>query len=189
MRRTIQLGICLLAAASLWAQDRIVGTKPGDFTLRDLQGAEVRSASLSGKVTAILFIATKCPVSNAYNERMSALYRDYAPKGVRFIFVNSNHTEPPAEVAEHAKTNGFPFAVYKDPGNAVADLFHAQATPEAFVLDASGTVRYHGHIDDSQNPARITKQSLRLALDALLEGRSPDPAETKAFGCSIKRAK
>jgi thiol-disulfide isomerase/thioredoxin len=179
------LGMCV----PLWAQSSIVGAKPGDFTLRDLKGTEVASPALSGNVTALLFISTGCPVSNAYNERMSALYRDYAPKGVKFIFVNSNQTEPAAAVEEHMRKHGFPFVVYKDPGNLVADRFRAQATPEAFVLDAGGMVRYHGHIDDSQNAERVTKKSLRLALDALLGGYRIDPAETKAFGCSIKRAK
>lgn len=189
MRRIIELGICLGLAVTVWAQGSIVGTKPGGFTVTDLKGAEVASSALAGKLTAVLFIATRCPVSNAYNERMSALYRDYAPKDVKFIFVNSNHSEPAAEVQDHAGKNGFPFPVYKDPGNLVADRFRAQATPEAFVLDAGGTVRYHGHIDDAQNPERITRQSLRLALDALLGGGSANPAETKAFGCSIKRVK
>jgi len=95
MRRILNLGMCIGLAVSVWAQSTIVGTKPGDFTLRDLKGAEVASSSLSGNVTALLFIATKCPVSNAYNERMSALYRDYESKGVKFIFVNSNHTSRP----------------------------------------------------------------------------------------------
>ena len=189
MRRIFNLGICLGMGVSLWAQNSIVGAKPGDFTLRDLKDAEVASSTLSGNVTALLFISTNCPVSNAYNERMSTLYRDYEPKGVKFIFVNSNETEPAAEVADHMRKHDFPFAVYKDPGSLVADRFRAQATPEAFVLDAGGTVRYHGYIDDSQNAQRVTKKSLRLALDALLGGYRIDPAETKAFGCSIKRAK
>jgi len=189
MRRILNLAVCLSWAAAAWAQSGIVGAKPGEFTLQDLKGSSVSASALSGNVTALIFIATKCPVSNAYNERMSALYRDYEPKGVKFIFVNSNYNEPAAEVDEHRKSNAFPFAVYKDAGHVVADLFHANATPEAFVLDSSGTVRYHGYIDDSQNPGRVTKQGLRLALDALLGGGSVNPAETKAFGCSIKRIK
>jgi thiol-disulfide isomerase/thioredoxin len=176
-------------AVSLWAQGSVVGSRPGDFTLRDLKGVEVASPALTGNVTALLFIATQCPVSNAYNDRMSALYRDYEPKDVKFIFVNSNATEPATEVEEHRRKHGFPFPVYKDPGSLVADRFRAQATPEAFVLDAGGMVRYHGHIDDSQNAQRVTKKSLRLALDAVLGGYKVDPVETKAFGCSIKRTK
>lgn len=189
MRRIPNLGMCLGMAVSLWAQSAKVGAKAGDFTLRDLKGVEVASSALTGNVTALLFIATQCPVSNAYNERMSALYRDYSPKGVKFVFVNSNETEPAAAVEDHIRKHGFPFGVYKDPGSLVADRFGAQATPEAFVLDAGGMVRYHGHIDDAQNAERVTKQGLRLALDALLGGYRVDPAETKAFGCSIKRPK
>jgi hypothetical protein len=56
-------------------------------------------------------------------------------------------------------------------------------------MDKDGVLRYHGSIDDSQNPARVNTQGLRLALDALLAGRPASPEETKAFGCSIKRVR
>ncbi|MCL4401285.1 MAG: hypothetical protein M1436_01285, partial [Acidobacteria bacterium] len=65
----------------------------------------------------------------------------------------------------------------------------AQVTPESFVLDKSGAIRYHGSIDDSQVPARVTDQRLRKALDSLLAGRPVVPDRTKAFGCTIKRVK
>jgi len=68
-----------------------------------------------------------------------------------------------------------------------ADRFGATVTPEAFVIDSAGVVRYHGSIDDSQNERRVGTQRLRSALDAVLAGRPPAQAETKAFGCSIKR--
>lgn len=70
----------------------------------------------------------------------------------------------------------------------VADKFGATVTPETYVIDASGVIRYHGSIDDAQNVARVTTQRLRLALDAVLAGKEPPQTETKAFGCSIKRA-
>jgi peroxiredoxin len=108
---------------------------------------------------------------------------------VRFVGINSNVIEPVEEVAAHAKQNGFPFPVLKDEGNKIADHFDAQFTPEIFVLDAKGVLRYHGRIDDSQNPANITSHDLRDALDALLAGKNPPRAETKAFGCTIKRAR
>ena len=73
--------------------------------------------------------------------------------------------------------------------NTTADRFGAQVTPETFVLDQAGTILYHGYIDDSRNPANIKVQGLRVALDAALTGRSPERAETKAFGCTIKRNK
>jgi len=184
-----------LAAAALWlaagvcAQEFKLGAKLGNFALKDVSGGPVAFETLKGKVTVIGFIATQCPISNDYNERMKALYTDYQGRGVRFVFINSNHTEPAAEVAEHTKRNGFPFAVYKDDNNVVADRFQAEFTPEVYVLDSGGVMRYHGAIDDSRVAARIKVHHLRTALDAMLAGQSVPTAETRAFGCTIKRVK
>ncbi|MDQ6708595.1 MAG: redoxin domain-containing protein [Acidobacteriota bacterium] len=160
-----------------------------DFTVRGPDGSPKSFSELKGDTTVVVFLSARCPVSNAYTERMQEVYRDYSPRGVKFIFVNANQNEPAAEVLEHAKRAGFPFPVYRDVGNAAADRFGAQVTPETLVIDRSGAIRYRGAIDDSQNPARIHKQGLRLALDAVLAGKTVASPETKAFGCTIKRAR
>jgi alkyl hydroperoxide reductase subunit AhpC len=128
-------------------------------------------------------------VSNSYNQRMTDLYKDYTSKNVKFIFVNANRSEAASEVRDHAKRVGFPFAVYKDPNNVLADRFDAQVTPETFVIDSSGTIRYHGSIDDSMDESHVRVRRLRAALDALLAGKSLPATETKAFGCTIKRVR
>ena len=185
------VGVCLavwLLSAAL-AQEYKVGSKIGDFTIQDLKSHPVSFAGLRGDLTVVIFIATQCPVSNAYNERMNVLYKEYSPKGVHFIFVNSNSSEPAEEVAEHARAQSFAFPVYKDAGNVVADRFGAQLTPEAFVIDDTATLRYHGYIDDSLKPENIQNQGLRLALDAVMSHTAVQRPETKAFGCTIARAK
>jgi peroxiredoxin len=173
----------------LFSQEFTLGGKVGDFTIQDVQGNSVPFSALRGNVTVITFIATKCPISNDYNGRMTALYNDYTPKGVKFVFINSNNTEPAAEVAAHASQNGFPFPVYKDANNLVADRFGAQVTPESFVLDPAGVIRYHGSIDDSQVLARVETQRLRKAMDAVLAGQPVASPQSKAFGCTIKRVR
>jgi len=183
------LAVAALGGGLVAGQEFKLGQRVSDFTLNDTSGRNVSYAALKGDLTVVMFIATKCPVSNNYNERMKALYADYAPKGVKFIFVNANGTEPASEVQEHARQHGFPFPVYKDEGSVTADRFGAQVTPEAFVMDKTGTIRYHGYIDDAQNVARVQNQGLRKALDALLAGQPVPVAETKAFGCTIKRVK
>jgi peroxiredoxin len=80
---------------------------------------------------------------------MNALYKDYSSEGVHFLFLNANSTEPASAVAEHAKAHGFAFPVYKDNGNVVADRFEAQAKPETFVIDRTGTIVYHDAYHDS----------------------------------------
>jgi peroxiredoxin len=189
MRKLLYLGLAVLTAATAIGQEFKLGSPVADFKLSEVNGRQVDFMDLKGDLTVVTFIATQCPVSNSYNDRMKAVYSDYISKGVKFIFVNSNNTEPAAEVASHAAKNGFPFAVYKDPQNVVADRFGAQVTPEAFLIDSTGVIRYHGSIDDSQNPANIKTQGLRLALDAMLSGRTVEKAESKAFGCAIKRVR
>jgi thiol-disulfide isomerase/thioredoxin len=140
-------------------------------------------------VTVVVFISTICPVSNSYNLRIKQLYQDYAPKGVKFEFLNANQNESPAEVEDHARSVGFPFPVSKDENNVRADRLGAEYTPESFVIDRAGAIRYHGRIDDAQNPARVRQNSLRLAIDAVLAGSDVPAPETKAFGCTIKRVR
>lgn len=188
MKRSLAMSL-ILASATLCAQDFKVGSKVTDFQVQDLDGKSVSFSALRGPVTVVTFIATQCPVSNAYNQRMIAVYKDYAPKNVRFIFVNANRSEPAGEVREHSKRAGFPFPVYKDANNVVANRFGAEVTPENYVIDSAGVIRYHGSIDDSQNEARVRTRGLRLALDAVLAGKPVEVTETKAFGCTIKRVR
>jgi alkyl hydroperoxide reductase subunit AhpC len=146
-------------------------------------------AALGQEIRVVVFISTVCPVSNSYNLRMKELYRDYAPKGVKFEFLNANQNESQMDVEDHARSVGFPFPVAKDANNAMADRLGAEYTPESFVIDREGVVRYHGRIDDAQNPARVRHSSLRLAIDAVLAGGKAPQPETKAFGCVIKRVR
>jgi thiol-disulfide isomerase/thioredoxin len=186
---TKTLALCLALAGVLSAQEFKLGSHVSDFQVRDLDGKPVAFSALKGPITVVTFIATECPVSNSYNQRMSEIYRDYAAKNVKFIFVNANRSEPASEVREHAKRVGFPFAVYKDPDNVLADRFDAQVTPESFVIDSAGIIRYRGAIDDNMNETRVRTRTLRVALDALLEGKRVPSTETKAFGCTIKRVR
>lgn len=181
----------LWAAATLGtlaAQEFKVGGKIADFNVQDLNGKSVAYSQLKGDVTVVTFVSTKCPISNDYNERMKQVFADYKAR-VKFVFLNSNANEPAAEVEAHAKEVGFAFPVYKDASNTVADRFGATVTPESYVIDKTGTIVYHGYIDDARNPARVTTQGLRKAMDAALTGQAIGQAETKAFGCTIKRVR
>ena len=166
-----------------------IGAVVPDFKLPDADGTEHTLASLKGKSgTVVIFIATQCPVSNAYNERMQKLADDYRAKGVNVIGINSNSTEPAAEIKTHAAEKGLTFAILKDPNNKIADRLDAQVTPEAYFLDAAGKLVYRGRIDNSRNGDSITNTELRDAIEATLAGKPVEKTEAKAFGCSIERA-
>ncbi len=170
-----------------------IGKRAPNFTLPNMNPREELPKEVTlydikdKKAIVIMYIATRCPVSLDYDERMANLAKEYMPKGVMFIGINSNNIEPAAEVTEHAQKKGFIFPVLKDEGNKVADMYDAKVTPEVFVLDSNFVLRYHGRIDDSQNPQRVSQRDLKNALDAILAGRDPEVKETRAFGCTIKR--
>ena len=184
-------GLLFLGAPVLGFAALEPGDRAPEFSLPLASGSG--SVSLAGErqthaATVVMFIATRCPVSNAYNERMEALEKDYGPKGVRFIGVNSNFNEPVSEISSHAKEHGFTFPIVKDERSRTADAYGAEHTPEIFVVDREGVVRYHGRIDENRDePSAVRSPDLRNALDALLAGRPVPVAATKAFGCSIKR--
>jgi len=165
-----------------------LGATVEDFKLADSAGRERSLSSLRGKAgTVLIFVSTRCPVSNNYNERMQKLAEDYRAKGVHVVGINSNKEETPAEIKSHAAEKGLTFTVLKDGGARIADRLGAGRTPEAFFLDARNRLVYHGALDNAQNPAMVNTHHLRNALDAVLSGKPVERPEVKAFGCSIKR--
>jgi len=165
-----------------------IGTVLDDFKLPDADGAEHSLKALMGKNGAVvIFIATKCPVSNAYNDRMEKVAQDYKAKGINVIGINSNNTEPSAEVKSHAAEKHLTFAILKDDGNKIADRLGATRTPEVYVLDAGMKLVYHGRIDNSQKIEAISSNDLREALDEMLAGKPISKTGGAAFGCTIKR--
>ncbi|MFL6210243.1 MAG: thioredoxin family protein [Pyrinomonadaceae bacterium] len=180
--------LCSAARADVPAPVTI-GATVADFTLSDADGVAHSLASLKGKNgTVLIFIATKCPVSNGYNERMEKLAADYKARGINVIGINANVTEPAAEVKSHAAEKHLTFTILKDEGSKIADRLGAERTPEVFFLDAGNKLVYHGRIDNAQNAESVTANDLRDALDAALAGKPIAKTEAKAFGCSIKRA-
>jgi peroxiredoxin len=188
MRHTLAVfGLALIASTA--AAGPSIGDKLQPFALKDAtSGKEIDLKEAAGSKAAVLmFIATQCPVSNAYNDRMAALGKEYAAKGVAFVGINSSRQESVEEIAEHAKKNGFTFPVLKDTGNEKADQFGAAVTPEVYVYDTDWKLRYHGRIDDDRSGSSIKSHDLQAALDALIGGKAVPVTETKAFGCTIKR--
>lgn len=166
-----------------------IGAIIGDFTLPDAEGKSHALSSLEGKNgTVLIFVATKCPVSNAYNERMEKLAQDYKAKGINVVGINSNVAELAADVKAHAAANKLSFPILKDTGNKIADQLGASVTPEAFFLDASNKLMYHGRLDNNRDTSQVNANDLRDALDAALAGKPIAKTFAVAFGCTIKRA-
>jgi peroxiredoxin len=143
------------------------------------------------QAVVVVFVGTECPISNAFLPRLAELHQEYGPRGVQFVAVNSNTQDTPERIVAHDRQQPLPFPLLKDPGNHVADAFEARRMAEAFVLDAGGTIRYRGRIDDQygvgyQRP-KATHRDLVDALEAVLAGKPVLQPLTPSAGCRIGR--
>ncbi len=167
-----------------------IGDRAQTFALPDTEGT---AHGPGGSVaTVVVFTCNHCPYALAWHERLIEVARDYAGLGVQMLAVNSNDAErypsdSPREMrarVERGEFDGVPYL--RDEAQDIARAYSAKTTPDVFVLDADGVLRYRGapdadHDDPAQNAA-----FLRGALDAVLAARDPDPPETPPVGCSIK---
>ena len=168
---------------------KLLGTRIDDFSLpRVSDGApESLYGDRTQNATVLFIMSAECPCSAKYDGRNCDLARQYGPRGIRFLAMDSNSGESRAQIAEFCKTANYPYPVLHDVGNIMADKLQARVTPEVFVMDSGGRLAYHGRIDDNRNPALVSSHDLRNALDFLLGGQAPPRREGRAFGCAISR--
>lgn len=182
------------AAAAAPAQKSAgsVGRKIENFELTDHLGGKRTLAEFSEKrLVVVAFLGVECPLAKLYAHRLSKLQREYEPRGVAFLGVDSNAQDSFTELAAFARSQSVDFPLLKDVRQAVADRFGAERTPEVFVLDADRVVRYQGRVDDQWGVGYMRdkpqREELRGALDRLLAGKAVETPRTEAVGCIIGR--
>jgi peroxiredoxin len=168
-------------------------SKAPDFHgLKGVDGKEYSLSSFDDKeVLVLLFMANRCPTARVYTDRLNAIQRDYGPRGVQVVAVNSDSqylfsTESYPEMVRIAQERGFTFPYLKDEVQDLAKSYGALVTLHAFVLDKERRIRYRGRIDDSRDPDLVTTTDLRNALDDVLAGRPVRVPETRPFACAIE---
>ncbi|MFL5846518.1 MAG: hypothetical protein ACJ762_17675 [Solirubrobacteraceae bacterium] len=138
-----------------------IGSAAPGFDLTDGRGD--RWGPVGGSATVIVFTSASCPYARAWHDRLQAVAHDYAPQGVRVGFVG-----------------------VEDPdGAAVATTYGATVTPEVFLLDGDGKLRYRGAPDADHEDERQGARWLRNALDTVLAGEPVVEAITQPVGCAI----
>jgi peroxiredoxin len=168
-----------------------IGDPVPSASLPDTDGVD-QAVHADGEIGVVVFTCNHCPYALAWHDRIVAAAADYATRGVRFVAVNPNDaTRYPADSFEAMRERvradgGWPLPYLRDESQEVAREFGAQTTPDVFVFDAEGRLRYRGAPDaDHRDPAQGAAW-LREALDALLAGDDPPRTETEPVGCSVK---
>jgi hypothetical protein len=139
------------------------------------------------KLTVVVFYADHCPCFRIHEERLRDLARDYGPRGVRVLYVDSEVSASAERDARAASERGLP-AIVLDPGAKLADALDAEYATYTVIVDATGRLRYRGGMDSDKNRLNADAQAfVRDALDDLLAGREPRRTEGKALGCALQK--
>jgi hypothetical protein len=169
------------------------GDEPAVRPGRRIPGPDGQTITLGAPeagATALVFLSTECPISNAYSPTLNRIAAEFPPTALRLVGVCVDPDLSNAEVVRHARDFGLAFPLGRDRAGALAGRLGVTVTPEAVVLDDRGRVRYRGRIDDQfaarqrRNAAPGTHE-LRDAIAAVLAGREVSRPHVEAVGCPL----
>lgn len=193
------IAACLFSAAPASAAAS-VGEAAPDFQAVDINGKPVKLSDYRGKLVVLEWTNRDCPFVRKHYEsgNMQTLQRSITGQdAVWLTIISSAEGEQgwftPEAASEHLKkVEAAPSAKILDPSGEIGRAYGAQVTPHMYVIDAEGRLAYAGAIDDKPSTKKddvpTAKPYFKNAFEAVKAGQTPDPAATRAYGCTIKYA-
>jgi alkyl hydroperoxide reductase subunit AhpC len=174
----------------------VLGADPSSLkgaSLRGLDGKRVDLAAPPSGATVLVFYSTECPISNSYSPTLSTLIDLFPAKSVKWIGICVDPDLSDSEVGTHARDFSLKFPVVHDRRGTFARKIGAKMTPETFVIDKEGSIRYHGRIDDQFVARRVRNavpsgNELKDAIAAVLNGKEVKAPYVEAVGCPLPEA-
>ncbi len=171
-------------------------TKMPSFNLLGIDGGMYTNEIFDGKKgSLVMFICNHCPFVKHVNEEIVNLSNEIMGNDIGVIGINSNDStqEKYAEdsidkMREYADNLGYNFPYVVDKDQSVAKNFTAQCTPDFFLFDSDQNLVYRGQLDGSRpgNDVPTNGESLRSAIQALLNNEDPISEQLPSMGCNIK---
>lgn len=135
----------------------------------------------------IIFLATTCPICQKYAGMLPEMRQKYPTVTFVGIFTKWETTE---DIQQFSKEYNLNFSVFLDKKHRLLRQLDATTTPEVFLIDEHGKIRYQGAIDNwfyglgKYRPA-TTEYYLTEALDAFLAHKPIVQPKTEPIGCVI----
>lgn len=171
-----------------------LGTQALAFKLPDTHGKKISLSDFQDvRALVVVFMCNHCPYVKHISSGLAQFARDYLPRGVAMVGINSNDVanypaDSPAKMAAEAKAAGYLFPYLYDETQEVAKAYRAACTPDIYLFDQDKALVYRGQFDDSRpgNGLPVTGKDLRTALETLLAGKPVSPQQKPSIGCNIK---
>lgn len=160
------------------------GSPAPEFTMTDLNGRTHTLADYAGKICALIFWSAECSWSERADKALQSMRAAWG-KQVEILRIASNANETSQIIHNVSQERGIDLMIL-DPEQSLAQLFGAQITPEVFVFNEKGILRYQGGFDNASfRQPEPTRNYLWEAVQSLLAGENPTPQATKPYGCTI----
>lgn len=171
--------------------DRGVGRLLPDIAFTDLDGHTGKLSDYKDAPALVIALtSTSCPLTRKYAPSLARIEREFAARGVKFLFVNPMPSDEPAAMRDTIRTQGFAGRYVHDSERKFATALGALTSTEIYVLDAARTMIFRGAVDDQYGFGYALdaprEEYLRPALTALLAGKLPEIAATEAPGCALE---
>ena len=134
-----------------------------DFTLRTIDGKNLRLQEMRGRVVLVNFWATWCGPCRQEMPHLNRLYEKYRASG--FVMLGVNIDEDANNAMGVANKLGLKFPVLLDTDKKVSRLYDLSTMPSTVVIDRDGRVRYvhRGYRDGYEE--NYDKQILQLVKE------------------------
>jgi peroxiredoxin len=171
-----------------------LGTAAPDFRLPDFDGRMHGIGDFeAAPALLVAFVCNHCPFVRHLRSEFAAFAREFAPRGLAVVAINSNDIavypqDGPDAMRQEAAELGYVFPYLLDESQDVARAYRAACTPDFFLFGAARRLVYRGQFDDSRpgNGRPVTGADLRAAVEATLAGGTPSAEQFPSLGCNIK---
>jgi thiol-disulfide isomerase/thioredoxin len=111
-----------------------------DFSFTSMEGGEISSTALQGKVILLDFWATWCPPCRESVPTMVGLHKKFAGKPFEILGISGDDEE--GTVKTFTLKNGMSWTEFLDNYGAVSGTFDVDSFPTYIVVDKEGVIRY-----------------------------------------------
>lgn len=164
-----------------------------DFSLPATDGNTYSLADFAdAKVLVIFFTCNHCPYVIGSDELTRETVEKFAPRGVRFVGINSNSPNTYEEdsfenMVKRMAEYKFPWLYLYDATQDVARAYGALKTPHFYIFDEQRKLVYTGRaVDNPRDTTRMTVNDLENALEEHLAGKPITTPVTNPIGCNVK---
>lgn len=164
-----------------------------NFALTD--ALDNKSVSLidysDAEAVVVIFMVNNCPFADYYIDRIKQFEKEYGPKNIAVLLVNSHLDQSPESMKAYAKKHGIVAPYLADKKQEVLKLMGAKKSPSVVVLKKNGntfTKFYQGAIDSNPQVATdVRHHYLSDQVESLLAGKAMSTKSVPPLGCLVRK--